>query len=182
MSFINLGDVSRKSLKEKGYKRCYDSCSYERIGNSKYLYDVEYFIKDFNKYFEIKNNPFDDNDDKKVQQSVSFFFSAIADDLILYYHITGNNCNTEFKSFKIENCVRAIGGDSYYKKEYLLKARQDLEKFIVNFLDNNCIGIEVKLFHNRIQAMNKQKKIIDEDILRIKKAIEENYSKHEVAV
>lgn len=182
MSFINLGDIDRKSLKEKGYKRCYYSCSYERIGNSKYLYDSEYFIKDFNKHFEIKNNPFDDNNDKKVQQSVSFFFSTIADDLILYYHITGNNCNTEFKSFKIENCVRAIRGDSYYKKEYLLKARQELEKFLVNFLDNNCIGIEVKLFYNRIQAMNKQKKIIDEDILRIKKAIEENYSKHEVVL
>lgn len=166
-------------LEANGYdKRRYSNATYAHIGGSKYFYGVEYIIKDFNKHFKIENNPFVDNSNKDVKNSVYFFFDTISDDLILYYHITGNTCNTEFKTFKIEKCAEmltGIGTETFYKREYLNKARNELEKFLVDFLDANCIGIEKDLILDKIKSLNKEKKQIDLKISRLEKSLKENY-------
>lgn len=166
-------------LEANGYnKHHYSNALYARIGNSKYFYGVEYKIKNFDKHFKIENNPFVDNSNKEVNNSVYFFFDAISDDLILYYHITGNTCNTEFKRFKIEKCsemLTGMGTETFYRSEYLNKARNELEKFLVDFLDNNCIGIEKDLVLDEIKSLNKEKKQIEIKISRLEQSLKENY-------
>ena len=180
MSYVNEFEFENKEyLKNNGYTVShYASSRYRRIGVSKYFYDVEYIIKDFDKHFKVKNNPFSDNSEKRIRKSISFFFDAIGDKLFLYYHITGNNCNTEFKEFEIENCATILTGMGYitfYKMEYLNKARNELEKFLVDFLDNNCIGIEKDLILDEIKSLNKEKKQIDIKISRLEQSLKENY-------
>lgn len=57
------------------------SGAFRHIGRSKYLWNAKYIIKDFDKYFKVKDNPFDDNSNKEIKKIVSFFFSRIGKSL-----------------------------------------------------------------------------------------------------
>ena len=85
MSYVNEFEFENKEylLKNNGYTVShYASSRYRRIGVSKYFYDVEYIIKDFDKHFKVKNNPFSDNSEKRIRKSISFFFLFIRSNVV----------------------------------------------------------------------------------------------------
>ena len=175
MSHVN-SCADEKWCRDNGYKayNCF-SKSFSRIGNSKYLWTTYYLIKDFDKYFKIEDNPFDNNFNKTLYNSVSFSFSAIGDKLILRYRIRGNNVCSEFKKFEIENCARIVCRNDFYKKEYLDKAKTQLNDFIINFLNNNCLGIDKESVNEQLNDFNKEKRNIDIKISRLEQSLKETY-------
>lgn len=171
--------VSEKWLKDNGYVvKHISSVPYTHIGKSKYLCGAKYIIKNFDKNFKIENNMFEDNSNKETKKIVSFFYTNIGDELILYYHVERNNCNSKFKKFEIRGCAEnltCIGAITWYKKEYLLEAKQDLERFLISFLDNNCISIEKDLTLSQINSLLSEKKTTEIKISNLEQSLKEQY-------
>lgn len=143
------------------------SVAFKQIGGSKYLWSAKYIIKDFDKYSKVENSENSNNENKIV----SFFSARIGKSLILFYHISGSNRSYIFKKFDIETSEDS----NDVTIANLFETSNNLEKFLIKFLDENCVGIEKELTKNQIDYLDTEISDTIDSKKNLEKALEEKY-------